>query len=158
MSANIVVDKSDFYFHRTENKTCSNATQHNHNGFEIYYMKEGKCHFFINDVSFDIISGDIILIPEGTLHSASYGTKPCTRLLINFRSSIISQTILESIKGVGYLFRNPDILPVIDSIFSVIEQEYNQNDTISLLALRDYTEALLVMMIRNQNENIKQEC
>ena len=157
MSVNIVIDKSDFYFHRTENKTCSNSTQHHHEGFEIYYMKERKCHYFINDASFDIVSGDIILIPEGTLHGTSYGIKPCTRLLINFQSSIISPTILESIKDVGYLFRNPDVLPVIDSIFSVIEQEYNRNDTISLLALRDYTEALLVMMIRNQNEKIRQD-
>lgn len=157
MSINIAISESDFYYHRTENKTCSNSTQHHHAGFEIYYMKEGKCHYFINDVSYDIVSGDIVLIPEGTLHGTSYGTKPCTRLLLNFQSSTISPQILESLKDVGYLFRNPALVPMIDNVFTFIEQEYLRNDSVSLLALRDYTEALLIMMIRHRNEKVKQD-
>lgn len=157
MSASIIMNNSDFYFHRTENKTCSNSTQHHHSGFEIYYMKEGKCHYFINDVSFDIVSGDVILIPEGTLHGTSYGSKPCTRLLINFQTKIISPDILTALKDVGYLYRNPETTMIIDNIFASIESEYNRGDTIAQVALRDYAESLLVLMIRNQHEKIKQE-
>ena len=157
MSASIIMSNSDFYFHRTDNKTCSNSTQHHHSGFEIYYMKEGKCHYFINDASFDIVSGDIILIPEGTLHGTRYGSKPCTRLLINFQSKIISPDILTALKDVGYLYRNPETSAIIDFIFSSIESEYNKGDTVAQVALRDYAESLLILMIRNQHEKIKQD-
>ena len=157
MCANIIINKDDFYYHRTENKICSNSTQHNHEGFEVYYMKEGKCHYFIDDVSYDIVSGDVVLIPEGTLHGTSYGSKPCTRLLINFNSSIISQKILNSIKGVGHLYRNPSTVTIIDNIFSGIEREYNIGDEISAIALKNYAEALLVIMIRYENEKINHD-
>lgn len=157
MSASIIMTNGDFYFHRTENKTCSNSTQHHHSGFEVYYMKEGKCHYFINDTSFDIVSGDIVLIPEGTLHGTSYGSKPCTRILINFQSKIISPDILIALKDVGYLYRNPETATMIDSIFAMIELEYNRGDTVSQVALRDYTEALLILMIRNQHEKIRHD-
>ena len=157
MSASIIMSNSDFYFHRTENKTCSNSTQHHHSGFEIYYMREGKCHYFINDTSFDIVSGDVVLIPEGTIHGTSYGSKPCTRLLINFQSKIISPDILTALKDVGYLYRNPETTSTVDSIFSSIESEYNRGDAVAQVALRDYAESLLILMIRNQHEKIKQE-
>ena len=101
MTTNIMKNNEDFYYHRTENKTCSNSTQHFHSGFELYYMKEGKCHYVINDQSFDIVSGDIILIPSGILHGTNYGSKPCTRLLLNFPESFIAPEILSAIKLSG---------------------------------------------------------
>ena len=98
MTTNMINKNDDFYYHRTENKTCSNSTQHFHSGFEVYYMKEGKCHYVINDNSYDIISGDIVLIPSGTMHGTNYGSKPCTRLLLNFSEGFISHDILCAIK------------------------------------------------------------
>lgn len=157
MTSNIVQNLDGFYFHHTKNKTCSNSTQHHHSGFEIYYMREGKCHYFINDRSYDIVSGDIILIPEGTLHGTSYGSKPCTRLLINFDSSLISSEILEAIKNIGYLYRNPTTINNIDLIFNEIENEYLYGDTISKASLRSFTEALLVFIIRNQQHKVTHE-
>ncbi len=157
MASAIINNIEDFYYNKTENKTCSNSTEHFHSGFEVYYMKEGKCHYFINDTSFDIISGDVILIPEGTLHGTSYGSKPCTRLLINFQSSFISPEILAELKTVGYLYRNASSIATINDIFSRIETEYNIDDGISRAALKSYTEALFVLMIRNQGNKIRQE-
>lgn len=157
MTSNIVQNLDGFYFHHTKNKTCSNSTEHQHTGFEIYYMREGKCHYFINDVSYDIISGDIILIPEGTLHGTSYGSKPCTRLLINFDSSLISSEVLDTIKDIGYLYRNPQTISTIDDMFDGIEREYERADAISRISLRDYAEALLILMIRNQPKKVVQE-
>ena len=148
---------SNFYFHHTKNKTCSNSTQHYHSGFEIYYMREGKCHYFINDKSFDIVSGDVILIPEGTLHGTSYGSKPCTRLLINFDANMISSEILEAISDIGYLYRNPETIQIIDNMFNGIEREYLRGDSISRISLRDYAEALLILMLRNQPQKITHE-
>lgn len=157
MAAGIIQNMDDFYFHHTENKTCSNSTQHYHSGFEIYYMKEGKCHYFINDTSFDIVSGDIILIPSGLIHGTSYGTKPCTRLLINFQNSFISPEILTALKNVGHLYRNKETLDTVNIIFRAIESEYAKNDALSYESLRCLTETLLMLFIRNQGETIQQD-
>ena len=75
----------------------------------------------------------------------------------NFQSKIISPNILAALKDVGYLYRNSETTVMIDSIFSMMELEYNRFDAVSQVALRDYTEALLILMIRNQHEKIKQE-
>lgn len=157
MSSNIIPQMDDFYYHHTQNKTCSNSTQHYHSGFEIYYMKEGKCHYFINDTSYDIISGDIILIPHGTLHGTSYGAKPCTRLLINFQPGFIDQSIEQAILSIGYLYRNKSTVQQVNDIFTKIEYEYTQSDPLSPMALKAYTEALFMLMIRNQGEKIKRD-
>ena len=157
MSANITQNHEGFYFHHTQNKTCSNSTQHHHQGFEIYYMRDGKCHYFIGDKSYDIIAGDIILIPEGTLHGTSYGSKPCTRLLVNFDPSLISNEILRGVSELDYLYRNPNTTAIIDSIFDAIEYEYHKGDIISKVALRNHIEGLLILMIRHQPNRVTNE-
>ena len=157
MVSNIAQNIEGFYFQHTKNKTCSNSTQHHHSGVEIYYMREGKCHYFINDRSYDIISGDIIIIPAGTLHGTNYGSKPCTRLLVNFDSSIISNEVTEAIKNMGNLYRNPSTLHNVDYIFNGIEEEYLRGDSLSKIALRDYVESLLIYILRNQPQKNSHE-
>lgn len=157
MASAIIQNLGDFYFNKTENKTCSNSTQHFHSGFEVYYMKEGKCHYFINDTSFDIVSGDVILIPEGTLHGTSYGSKPCTRLLINFQSGFIAPEILSALCEIGYLYRNPASVPAINDHFSRIDYEYNRADSLSHAAIKSLVESLFMLMIRNRGTRIAQD-
>ena len=156
MATSIMMQTDDFYYHRTDNKTCSNSTQHFHSGFEIYYMKEGKCHYVIGDKSFDILSGDMILIPSGTLHGTNYGSKPCTRLLINFPERFISPEILNAAKSLGHIYRNPDTIPAINELLFLIEQEYLKGDNLSRHALRAYTEGILMLMIR-KSKTVDQE-
>lgn len=152
MSNGILGSIEGFYFNRTDNKTCSNSTQHYHSGFEIYYMKEGKCHYFIDDRSYDILSGDIILIPSETLHGTSYSSKPCTRLLINVEEDFISPSIISAARSMSYLYRNEGTLQQVNDIFARIEAEYRHADELSRDSLRCNTEALLLLMIRNQKD------
>lgn len=157
MSADIMKNIDDFYFHHVENKVCSNSTQHYHSGFEIYYLKEGKCHYFINDSSYDIVSGDIILVPENALHGTTYGSKPCSRMLINVQNGFVSKDILERASKLDHHYRNKTNLSQINDIFARIEEEYTRGDALSCDALRCYTEALFILMIRNQGEKINNE-
>jgi AraC-like DNA-binding protein len=46
---------------------------------------------------------------------------------------------------------------MIDTIFNNIESEYNRGDAVAQVALRDYAESLLILMIRNQHEKIRQD-
>ena len=153
---NITSDNRDYYFNKKENIKGSVATQHYHNSFELYYMKSGKCSYFIHDRSYDIVSGDIILIPSGTIHRTNYGSKPHSRLLINFREDYVSAPVLEEALSLGFLYRNRGLSNMVEEIFSLIEEEYNRNDDITPHALKIYTEQILLLMIRNANTK-KQE-
>ena len=152
MTDNLIKSNENFYFHRVENKTCSNSTLHFHSGFELYYMRDGKCHYVIDDNSFDIVSGDVILIPSGTVHGTNYGSKPCTRLLINFPENFIAPEILAAIKSMGYIYKNPETVPAINELFYLIEQEYMRNDSLSCPALKAYAEGILMIMIRKSKK------
>ena len=99
-------------------------------------MKSGKCSYFIHDRSFDVASGDIILIPSGTIHRTNYGTKSHSRLLINFREDYVSEKILSEALALGYLYRNKDLSTMVEEIFSLIETEYERNDDITPTLLR----------------------
>ena len=55
------------------------------------------------------------------------------------------------------VFRNPSTINAINGIFDLIEGEYNRSDSISNIALKGFVEMLLIIMLRNQPEKIKQE-
>ena len=152
MNALLTGDNRDYYFNKRENVKGSVATEHYHSSFELYYMREGKCNYFIGDRSYDVISGDIILIPAGTIHRTNYGTKPHSRHLINFPEDFISAEILAATVNLGYLYSNKALSNQIDFIFKMIEEEYVKNDPLSIHALKTYTEQLLLLMIRSGNE------
>lgn len=153
---NLTSDNRNYYFNKKENIRGSVATQHYHNSFELYYMKSGKCSYFIHNCSYDIVAGDIILIPTGTIHRTNYGTKPHSRMLINFSEDFVSADILNEAKSLGYLYRNKNLSAAIEEIFALIEAEYERNDRLTPHALKVYTEQMLLMMIRNGNTK-KQE-
>ncbi len=156
MDSGLKVENHDYYFDKKENIMGSVATQHYHNAFELYYMKSGKCSYFIHDRSYDVVSGDVILIPTGIIHRTNYGNKPHSRLLINFQEDYVSSEVLNEVLSLGYLYRNKNLSNMIEEIFSLIEQEYKRCDSITPHALRIYTEQILLLMIRNTNTK-KQE-
>lgn len=152
MNVLLAEDNRDYYFNKRENVRGSVATEHYHSSFELYYLKEGRCNYFIEDRSYDVVSGDIILIPAGTIHRTNYGARLHTRHLINFKEDFISQEILEATRSLGFLYSNKTLCPHVDMIFTMIEWEYQKNDSLSIHALKTYTEQLLLLMVRNGNE------
>lgn len=152
MNALLTGDNRDYYFNKREGVRGSVATEHYHSMFELYYMREGKCDYFIEDRSYDVSAGDIILIPAGTIHRTNYGTKLHSRHLINFSEDFISPDILRAAVNLGYLYSNKSLGPHIEKIFDMIEAEYLRKDALSIHALKTYTEQLLLLMIRSGNE------
>ena len=152
MNVLLTDENRDYYFNKRENVKGSVATEHYHGSFELYYMKEGKCNYFIEDRAYDVVSGDIILIPAGTIHRTNYNSRTHSRNLINFAENFISPEILAAASGLGYLYSNKALSSHIDAIFALIEEEYYKKDPLSIHALRTHTEQLLLLMIRSGNE------
>lgn len=48
---------------------------HFHDYYEMYYMWEGECRFFLHDTIYNLEKGDILLIAPGDYHSSTYDHK-----------------------------------------------------------------------------------
>lgn len=153
MSDRIEKDNKKFYFDKQENIRGSVATEHYHASFELYYMKEGKCNYFIDDCLYTVSAGDVILIPDGTIHRTNYPNAPHTRMLINFDKNFITPEILSAAISLGYFYSNKSMKQRIEAILTNIEREYGRSDEMSPHALKTYTEELFLVMIRNRAEN-----
>lgn len=124
---------------------------HHHDMFEIYFITSGTCNYFINNRTYTLIPGDIILIPNGVIHNTEYDGASYSRHLIYCSRSFIPSSVFLSIKAIGYLYRNKDIYDEALRIFEKIEYEYTHTDEMSEDILRCYTNMLFFLIARNEN-------
>ena len=67
---------SGFKFEKKECKIEKNQSKsHFHNFFEMYYMIDGECRYFVENKVLDIKPNSIILIPRGVPHKTDYDCK-----------------------------------------------------------------------------------
>ena len=124
-------------------------THHYHNFYEIYYMVEGKGTYFINDQIYDIVSGDVVIVPPNTIHSTDYGNKEYERLLLEFSENMIPKHIRERMGEIPNLYRHPGIAREVYLIIKEIEKEYKNNDDFYQDEINYLISHLLVMLLRN---------
>ena len=149
MAENIRNTEETFYFHKAESKTLSQCTRHYHASFEIYYLKEGHCNYFIDNRSYEVRVGDVVLIPEGVIHKTNYTAEPHTRMLINCSADYVPKSVLGIIPTITYIYRNPSISPQIESILEKIGEEYEKEDAFRDEAIKCLTHELFFLLARN---------
>ena len=141
--------------YRYSNLRSIGATMHSHHyhdsRFEIYYMVEGVCSYFVNDKTYEVLPGDIVLIPEGIIHKTNYNGEEHQRMLIECKSSFIPEEMREALLEIGYLYRNVKASAEVYAILRQIEEEYKSPDAYTLDALRAHTRLLLTVLLRNPN-------
>ena len=146
------IDHTDFYFSHvieTEKRKSYKLESHYHNLFEIYLIESGSCNYFIDNKSYKLEVGDIVLIPEGTIHNTEYIDTVHSRILINCSRKYIPSSITEHLPKLQYLYRNPKIKNEVSELLKKIEQEYINSDSLSEDILRCYTHAFFYLLIRN---------
>ena len=47
-------------------------SDHFHNLYEFYYLTEGNATYLINDKIYNMVKGDIVVIPPNTLHKTTF--------------------------------------------------------------------------------------
>lgn len=142
----------NFYFNKAIDRRYSESTLHYHTPYEIYYMKDGSCRYFIDDRSFDVEPGDVILIPKGVIHRTNYTSPVHSRLLINFTDEYVSPTILEGITSTRYLYRSREISKNIEELYKKVEREYSHPDDYTKEMLRCYTTEMISLILRHPGE------
>lgn len=142
-----------YYFDRATGRRGSESNQHYHTNYEIYYMKEGKCHYFIGERSYDVVAGDVVFIPAGVIHRTNYGPNPHSRLLINFSEDFIPESLRERAQELDSLFRNRELSRAVEELYLKIEKEYSTYaDEYSRDALRCYTGEIFYLLLRNHGK------
>jgi len=139
----------------TEGPTIYKNT-HYHNVFEIYFLESGKCRYFINDKSYEATEGDVILIPEGTIHKTIYDdATPHRRRLIYCSPHYIPTAVIEQLPMMIYVYRNPTVTKQIAAIFDQIQEEYTHPDAFSSDVILKHTHLLFYLLARNKNAKIE---
>ncbi len=122
---------------------------HYHNFYEIYYMVDGKGTYFINDKIYDIMSGDIIIVPPNTIHSTDYDNREYERILLEFSESMVPKQLRTKIRDIPNLYRHPGISREIYLIIKEIEREYKNPDEFSHDEINYLINHLIFTMLRN---------
>lgn len=134
------------------------AGVHYHGCYEVYYLLEGTCWYFIDKKSYYLTAGDIALIPRGALHKTSYETPTYSRLLIWCDESYIPESVREVVFKNGYFAGSGEHSARVSALYSAIEQEWTHGDAFSGDAIRAYLAELFVLIARGvQDDTVKKE-
>lgn len=143
----------DYYYSKVVDVVGHESTHHVHDAFEIYYMKEGSCTYYIGDGTYKVMQGDVILIPGNTSHRTTYGGVVHTRLLVNCSDAYIPEPVLERLAAIGPLYRNNRVISQLEELFAKIEHEYSHADALSAEVLKCFTAELMFVILRHKNEH-----
>ncbi len=152
MSEAIKRTMPDYYFSKVVDEVSNESLPHYHQALEIYFMKKGECNYLIGNRFYRVKPGDIILIPEGIIHSTNYGGMAHTRIVLNCSEEYIPSFVYSRLLTMDSLYRNGSLKKKFDFLFSQIEEEYMHADQISNEMLKCYTSEILLLMLRNKNE------
>ena len=122
---------------------------HYHNFYEIYYMVDGKGTYFINDKLYDIVPGDIIIVPPNTIHSTDYGNKEYERALLEFTDGMLPKYMREKLKLLPNLYRHQGISHEVYNMLRDMEREYKDSDEFSRDEISYLINHLIVTLFRN---------
>ncbi len=142
----------DFYFDKALSRRYSESTRHYHQSYEIYYMKEGRCRYFIDDRFYEVVSGDVVFIPMGVIHRTNYMGNAHSRILLNFTKEYVPSGLLDEIASLKYHYREPCLTKAIAIALAKIETEYSSPDRYSEEALRCYTGEIIFNLLRNNEK------
>jgi AraC-like DNA-binding protein len=150
----VVFDRfeQEFYFHHDVNirhSQTQSVPPHYHNRFEIYLITDGNCTYFIDNKTYRLQVGDLVLIPAGVIHNTKYAGTVHSRMLINCSEHFIPTSVISLLPKLTYLYRNPAVLDEVCHIFEKIKREYGDPDRLSEDMLRCYTNMLFLLLARN---------
>ncbi len=126
INQNVDYTIQDFRIKSRSYKNYNMGTHHFHDSYEIYYMNSGTRDYFINDKTFRVHQGNLVLICPNVLHKTMDTGEQHSRLLISFRPSFLP-------------FKN---------IHDIIDQSFRQSGVLVFnFATQDRIETILSLMV-----------
>jgi len=134
------------------------SSLHYHNEIELYLLLKGRIKYFVDNKTFKLHEGDLIIIPKGVLHSTD--SEDCLyneRLLLSLEDKYFYPNIIPCIKelcseNIIHIPKENRIL--IENMFYKIESEYRNSYINKDLLLKLYINELLAYLHRYRQKNI----
>lgn len=133
---------------RARTKPESMSSPHYHRHYEIYYLRKGKAKYFIDNITFDLNEGDMVLIPPYVIHRTAYiEDGQLDRLLITFTLDFVEKNEEDALFKCfdRYLIKKAD---VYKNLLNSIEAESNSPDEFSDELIKNYITTLLIRLSR----------
>ncbi|MBU3156136.1 AraC family transcriptional regulator [Clostridium estertheticum] len=125
-------DKIEKAFEITKIKQVGNVsmkTNHYHDDYEIYYLLDGKRHYFIKDKVYDIKKGDLVFVEKNEIHKTFDAGAPYhQRILITFKKSYLNNILVEA--------KNYDLLSCFHGNTNVLRLKFDEQKSIENLLSR----------------------
>ena len=87
---------------------------HYHPYFELFYIENGVCRFFIKNNMYDMHTGDFMLIPPQMFHYTRYLFGDCKRSVVFFRKEDIAEPVKQLLSQQTDFFSEMRIFQVPD--------------------------------------------
>ena len=131
------------------------APLHTHSTHELYFLISGTTNYFICDEFFTLHSGDMIFVPQDTLHQTEYtNNNGVERIVFSFDSDYIDKNLHSYLKEMSsdkYIsFNQHGLLKILD-ILNKIENEIKSDKRGSEEMQRLYFQQLLILISRYRN-------
>lgn len=145
-------NKGLFHFERRVDGEVPNAKVHYHSSFEVYYLEQGTCWYFIDKKSYRLTEGDIALIPAGVIHKTSYETKKSSRSLFSCAESMIPESVREILSWIPYFPKTKETAGLVENLFRQIQKEYENPDEYSMDVIRTRVSELFLLIARESKK------
>lgn len=137
-----------FLFHIAENHPAYTPRTHYHSEYEVYYLTEGRCRYFIHDKTYSLATGDLVVIPPGIIHKVIYETPIHSRLLLICPEDYIPPSVLTVLDRITFFSQTPDTARQTASIFAKLREAVTKPDTFSQDTIRCCVMQLFLLMAK----------
>ncbi len=126
-------------------------SHHYHDKMELYYMVNGSCSYFIDNKSYDVIAGDLVILPPGVIHRTNYVGNDHVRIVVECSDHFIPAPVLDKINTLPYLLRSHAISKDVYLTLKRIDDEFKSPDEYSAESLMARMNSLFILIARNAN-------
>ena len=129
---------------------------HYHPDFEVYYLTEGCCRYFIGNKTYRLNTGDLVVIPPGVIHKVIYETETHSRFLFNCTADYLPNSVLNLIDNFTFFSQTADTSRQVSAIYRRLTDAVNQQDCFREDTIRCIVMALFLLMAKaTANADIK---
>lgn len=138
-----------FRFATADNRSAFPGQIHYHDTWEVYYLTDGSCRYFIGNTTYCLNTGDLVVIPPGVIHNVIYDSSTHSRMLINCSAHYIDPVCVPCLEQVIHFSPDPVLARQVAGLFEKIHAEFAQQDAYCLPICHSHLTRLLVLLCRS---------
>ena len=137
-----------FQFHAADNHPAYTPRTHYHSEYEVYYLTEGRCRYFIHDKTYSLAAGDLVVIRPGVIHKVIYETPTHSRLFFLCPEDYIPPSVLPVLDRITHFSQTPVTARQTASIYTKLRETLEKPDPFSGDIVRCCVMQLFLLMAR----------